>query len=61
MSDINKSDDVRREFLRKFSGPNGYCLRCGEKPKDGPTMQRALWYATHRCDEGRSKGGLGEA
>ena len=53
MPDINNPDDVRREFQRKFSGVNGYCLRCGEKPPDGPTMQRAIWYATHKCAEAK--------
>ena len=55
MPDITDRNAVRREFMRRFSGVNGCCRRCGEKPPDGPTMQRALWYAMHKCGETKGR------
>jgi hypothetical protein len=47
---IDKDEIVKREFLKRFTGPDGYCRNCGAKPEPkGSRLERATWYATHSC------------
>jgi hypothetical protein len=45
-------DDLRKEFLKRFTGVNGKCRTCGAEPdQTKPALERAMWYATHQCEE----------